>query len=266
MTRLAAWIPAACRAVVGGALAAEPAPAAGAGQGSAAAAAGRELDFVGDILPILTRHGCNAGGCHGAGFGVGQNGFYLSLFGFEPVKDHGRITAAARGRYLDFAAPDESLLLQKPGGVLPHGGGVRLPPDSAAYAAVRRWIAAGAPLGEPDRRALRGLEVEPAERVVKPGEQVRIRVTAVAADGTREDVTALALCESNDAGLAEVAKDDPGLVTTGTVPGDVAIVVRYRDQCGFLALTIPRPTAAAGAFPPPAANGVSYLRLPLNRL
>ena len=210
----------------------------------------RDPDFAAGILPILTRHGCNTGGCHAAGGGVGQNGFYLSLFGFEPAKDHARITTAARGRYLDFAAPDESLLLQKPGGVLPHGGGVRLPPDSAAYATLRRWIAAGAPLGDPAKHALRGLEVEPPARVVRPGERVQAKVTAVYADGAREDVTALARFESNDAGLAEV--DERGAVVAGAGPGDVAIVVQYRDQCGSMALTIPRAASAQGTFPPPA--------------
>lgn len=259
MNRLAACLLAACLlaagvtaawVVVGDVLAAESTSAVGSGQEGASSPIGREVDFVGDILPILTRHDCNSGGCHAAGGGLGKNGFYLSLFGFEPEKDHGRIAAAARGRYLDFAAPDESLLLQKPSGTLPHGGGVRLRPDSSAYATVRKWIAAGAPLGDPARRALSKIEVEPAVRVVKPGEQVRVRVTAIGTDGTREDVTSLARFESNDDAIARVNKEDPGLVTVGKVPADVAIVVRYRDQCGFLSLTIPRPSATVGAFPP----------------
>jgi hypothetical protein len=215
-----------------------------------AVAADREIDFSARILPILTRYGCNSGGCHAAGGNVGQNGFYLSLFGFEPVKDHARITAAARGRFLDFAAPDESLLLQKPGGVLPHRGGLRLPRDSAAYETLRNWIAAGAPLGDPTRHVLRSLEVEPAARVVRPGERVQTKVAAVYADGSREDVTALARFESNDAGLAEV--DDQGVIVANAVPGDVAIVVQYRDKTGSVALTIPRTAPAQGTFPPPA--------------
>lgn len=244
MIRLLAWLAAVSYAVLNGCGVAAASPSV------AAPAAERELDFAAGILPILTRHGCNAGGCHAAGGSVGQNGFYLSLFGFEPAKDHARITAAARGRYVDFAAPDESLLLQKPGGVLPHGGGVRLARDSADYAALRRWIAAGAPLGDPARHALRAIEVEPAERVVRPGERVQAKVTAVYADGSRQDVTWLARFESNDTGLAEV--DERGAVTAGDVPGDVAIVVLYRDHCGFMSLTIPRPAPAEGVFPSPS--------------
>lgn len=215
-------------------------------------AAARELDFASHILPILTRQGCNSGGCHGAGGGTGQNGFYLSLFGFEPVKDHARITEVARGRFLDFAAPDESLLLQKPSGVYPHGGGIRLEPNSAAYATLRRWIAAGAPLGDPRKYPVRAIEVDPASRTVLPGETVRMKVTAVYEDGSREDVTDVARFESNDSGVAAVDAAGTGLVTAGSVPGDVAIVVRYRDQCSFMSLTIPRQKRSGGAFPTPA--------------
>jgi hypothetical protein len=210
----------------------------------------RDIDFVSHIVPILTRHGCNSGGCHGAGAGTGQNGFYLSLFGFEPVKDHERIVGVARGRYLEFAAPDESLLLLKPSGASPHGGGIRLPPDSASYATLRRWIAAGAPLGDPGRYPLRTLEIAPATRILQPREQVRLKVTAVYADGDREDVTATCRFESNDSGVAEVDKEGTGLVTAGDLPGDVAIVVSYREQRGFVSLTIPRPGRSAAEFPP----------------
>jgi len=211
----------------------------------------RDIDFVSHIVPILTRHGCNSGGCHGAGGGAGQNGFYLSLFGFEPLKDHARITEAVRGRFLDFSAPDESLLLQKPSGVYPHGGGVRLAPESASYVTLRRWIAAGAPLGDPRKYQVRSIEVQPAARVVEPGTRMRIKVTAVYVDGSREDVTPLTRFESNDGGVAEVDKDDNGLVTAGDVPGDVAIVAHYLDKCGYTSLTIPRKSRSTGSFPTP---------------
>lgn len=234
------------------ALAARPGPAGEPRPDVLAPTVDRRLDFEAHILPILTRAGCNAGGCHAAGLGVGKNGFYLSLFGFEPTKDYDRITAAPRGRYLDFAAPDESLLLQKPSGTLPHGGGVRLPRDSAAYADLRRWIAAGAPRGDASRHVVRSLEVEPAARIVRPGEQVRPQVTAVYADGSREDVTALTRFESNDTLLAAVDHDRGDVITAGDVPGDVAVVARYRDLCGFVRLTMPRPTPARADFPPPA--------------
>ncbi|GDX96390.1 S-layer protein [Planctomycetia bacterium] len=214
-----------------------------------AGAADRELDFAGRILPILTRHGCNGGACHGAGGGAGQNGFYLSLFGFEPVKDHARITEAARGRFLDFAAPDESLLLQKPSGVYPHGGGIRLARDSKDYATLRAWIAAGAPLGDPQRYRLAAIEVEPAACRLATGAEARLTVTAVYAGGQREDVTAWARFESNDGGIAELEKGHGATVRAGSLPGDTAIVVLYRDKVATVPITIPRVGPAAPAFP-----------------
>src|SRR5438477_5875144 len=86
------------------------------------------VDFANDVVPLLTRHGCNAGGCHGkAG---GQNGFKLSLFGFDPDFDYNALVNEARGRRVFPAAPDHSLLLTKPTGRTPHGGGKRFDPDS----------------------------------------------------------------------------------------------------------------------------------------
>src|SRR5262245_4507993 len=42
----------------------------------------REPTFERDVIPVLTRAGCNAGACHGKA--RGQNGFQLSLLGFDP--------------------------------------------------------------------------------------------------------------------------------------------------------------------------------------
>src|SRR5437763_537964 len=101
------------------------------------------VTFERDVEPILTRAGCNAGACHGKA--RGQNGFALSLLGFDPGVDHDAIVKEARGRRVFPAAPDESLLLRKASARVPHGGGPRLDPGSTAYETVRRWIAAGMP-------------------------------------------------------------------------------------------------------------------------
>lgn len=230
-------------------LAGVPAALAAEGQGTSAS---RDLDFASRILPILTRHGCNGGACHGAGGGAGQNGFYLSLFGFEPVKDHARIVEAVRGRFLDFAAPDESLLLQKPSGVYPHGGGIRLDRNSQAYATLRKWIAAGAPLGDPNRHRLASIEVDPPVCRLAANAEARLRVTAVYVDGDREDVTDAARFESNDGGVAELEKDHKNVVRAGTIPGDTAIVVLYRDKVATVPITIPRSGTDRSPFPPEA--------------
>ena len=99
--------------------------------------------FRKDVLPVLTRQGCNAGGCHGAA--AGKAGFRLSLFGYDPVADHARVTRELRGRRIDLVEPRASLILRKPLLELPHGGGRRLERDSPAYSILDEWIARGAP-------------------------------------------------------------------------------------------------------------------------
>ena len=90
---------------------------------SLAAEEKRPLNFANDIAPILTKASCNSGGCHGKA--SGQNGFKLSLLGFEPQEDYEHIVKEARGRRVFPAAPDQSLLLLKAINAQPHGGGRR---------------------------------------------------------------------------------------------------------------------------------------------
>src|SRR5579863_9139560 len=86
----------------------------------------RPISFVNDVMPVLTKAGCNVGVCH-AKAGGGQKGFQLSLLGFEPAEDFEHLTKEDRGRRLFPNAPDRSLILMKASGQLPPGGGVRLP-------------------------------------------------------------------------------------------------------------------------------------------
>jgi len=79
------------------------------------------INFANQIVPIFTKAGCNAGGCHGKS--SGQNGFKLSLLGFEAGEDYDYLVKEARGRRLFPAAPERSLLLLKGTATLPHGGG-----------------------------------------------------------------------------------------------------------------------------------------------
>ena len=83
----------------------------------------RAVDFSTEILPLLSRFGCNAGGCHGKQ--GGQNGFQLSLFGFDPDGDYLRILREQPGRRIDLAVAESSLLIEKAIGVVPHTGGKR---------------------------------------------------------------------------------------------------------------------------------------------
>ena len=86
------------------------------------------INFANEISPIFTKAGCNSGGCHGKS--GGQNGFRLSLLGFEPQEDYEYLVKESRGRRLSPAAPENSLLLLKGAAILPHGGGARLDPKS----------------------------------------------------------------------------------------------------------------------------------------
>ncbi|OYV82812.1 MAG: S-layer protein, partial [Planctomycetia bacterium 21-64-5] len=119
----------------------------------------RTVSFVNEIVPVLTKAGCNAGVCH-AKAGNGQNGFQLSLLGFEPLDDYEQLVKKARGRRLSFASPDHSLILLKASAQVPHGGGRRLGPSSEGYALLRTWIAQGAPLGSDAEPRLESFEVQ----------------------------------------------------------------------------------------------------------
>ena len=99
--------------------------------------------FLNDVVPVLTRFGCNSGGCHGKL--AGQKGFRLSLRGYAPELDFEWITREGRGRRINPAAPELSLLLKKAVGDVPHGGGRRFDENSDAYCTLSNWIAAGSP-------------------------------------------------------------------------------------------------------------------------
>src|SRR5688500_4080300 len=108
-----------------------------------ASAQPRAADFDTEIVPVFTKAGCNAGSCHGAA--AGRGGFHLSLLGGDPAADHDAIVHALEGRRINLAKPDESLLLAKPTGNLPHEGGIRIEDGSAGEKRLLDWIAAGAP-------------------------------------------------------------------------------------------------------------------------
>src|SRR5262249_8442014 len=144
------------------------------------------VHFANDIVPLLTRHGCNAGGCHGKA--SGQNGFKLSLFGFDPEFDYNAIVKEARGRRLFPAAPAESLILRKATAAVPHGGGRRFTTDNETYQTLLRWIKQGAPVGDASAPTLVRLSVEPRHRIMDRHGKQQITVTAHRSDGSVRDV------------------------------------------------------------------------------
>lgn len=199
------------------------------------------LDFTNDIVPLLSKQGCNSGNCHGKA--IGQNGFKLSLFGFDPAFDYGALVHEGRGRRISAAAPDDSLMLLKPAGGMAHGGGVRFSPDSEPYKLLRQWLEQGAPWGEEDApRAVR-LEVSPAEQIVTGKAEFPLKIVAHFSDGSTRDVTATARYDSQQPMMLEVSAS--GVVTTSGQVGEGAIMVRYGDLVATSHFTQPYGTALA---------------------
>lgn len=195
----------------------------------------RRFNFENDIIPILSRYGCNSSGCHGKA--EGQNGFKLSVFGFDPAADYAALTMEGRGRRVFPAAPDYSLVLAKASGRMAHGGGSRIARNSVEYATMRDWIAAGVPFGSATDPKVVSIRVEPGERLLAMKAQQQLRVIARYSDGREVDVTGHAKFQSNNDGLATVAAD--GLVTAGEAPGDVAIMASYMNAVDVFRAFIP---------------------------
>ncbi len=210
----------------------------------------RSLHFENDVIPILSKFGCNTSGCHGKA--EGQNGFKLSVFGFDPEADHAALTQEGRGRRVFSSEPGQSLLLQKASGGLPHGGGVRIAKGTEEYALLAEWIAAGVPLGDKAAPTVASIHVSPRERVLSPRGQQPLRVVATYTDGRRVDVTAHSKFQSNNEGLGQV--NESGLVTAGETPGDVAIMASYMGAVDLFRALVPLSTTVSPAVALPQFN------------
>ncbi|MFL5339242.1 MAG: DUF1549 and DUF1553 domain-containing protein, partial [Gemmataceae bacterium] len=217
------------------------------GLGRVPAAEPRSYHFENDIEPILSRYNCNSSGCHGKA--EGQNGFKLSVFGYDPAADHAALVKEGRGRRVFPAAPEQSLLLLKASGRVAHGGGVRTPVGSEDYETLRGWIAAGAPVGDPKAPHVVAIRIEPAERVMPMHAGQQLQVMARFSDGREIDATRHAKFQGNNDGLALV--NAAGYVTTLDAPGDVAVMASYLGQVAVfrVMVPIPKPLAASQARP-----------------
>jgi hypothetical protein len=195
----------------------------------------RPLHFANDIVPILTRFGCNAGGCHGKA--SGQNGFKLSLFGFDPAFDYRALVSEARGRRIFPAAPERSLLLTKAAGQVPHGGGKRLVPGSEGYTTLLRWLEQGTPAGPADAPTLKKLEMVPEASILSRHGKQQLAVLAHYDDGSARDVTRQVQYQSNEVPIAAV--DEDGLVRAYSLAGEATIMARYQGQVTVFRATVP---------------------------
>ncbi|NNM30415.1 MAG: DUF1549 domain-containing protein [Akkermansiaceae bacterium] len=166
------------------------------------AAKPRPISFQLDVMPVLTASGCNTGSCHGSA--RGQDGFMLSLFGYDPKGDHFRLTREMAGRRINLSLPEESLLVTKATGRVPHTGGKLFEEGSAYHRTLVQWIRDGAPYDGESVALPVGIEVEPKQYVLA-GSRVRVPLTVRAryADGTDRDVTTLtSFTTSNDNSVA----------------------------------------------------------------
>ena len=193
------------------------------------------LNFTNQVVPVFTKLGCNSGGCHGKL--AGQNGFRLSLLGFEPDLDFMTLVKEGRGRRLFPANPDASLFLMKATGRSPHGGGKKMDPDSDEYKLVRRWIAAGAPWGDEKDPKVTKITVYPEHRVLPRQTKQQFAVYAHYTDGTVEDITRRAQYGSNDTEIATV--EERGLVKTLGMSGEAAVMARYQGMVAVFRATVP---------------------------
>jgi hypothetical protein len=194
--------------------------------------------FVNDVEPVLTRFGCNQGACHGKG--AGQNGFRLSLRGYAPELDHGWIVKEQEGRRVSLVVPEDSLLLRKPLGEVPHGGAKLLDPGSKAHQVLLEWLKAGAPAPVKGESQITGLTV------TSSGAAAAADVQTKKVGGSTRDVTWLTQFASNDAGLVEV--DSHGKLKV-LRHGETAVRAHYQGQVAVQVISVPfdRPAVAQTA-------------------
>jgi hypothetical protein len=189
------------------------------------------VHFASDILPMFAKRGCNSGGCHGKQ--AGQNGFKLSVFGFDPRADHDALAKEGRGRRVFPSSVERSLVYAKAVGQAAHGGGTRMPAESQDAELLREWLKQGMPWGSEGAPFVENISVWPTARTMAPHRnQQQLRVEATYSDGRIRDVTQAAVYTTNQPVIAECSVT--GIVETGQVTGEAAITINYM---GFVDVT-----------------------------
>jgi hypothetical protein len=183
----------------------------------------RKISFRLDVMPVFLRSNCNTGSCHGSA--RGQDGFMLSLFGYDPTGDYYRITRQLSGRRINLAFPDESLMIEKTIESVPHTGGKLFDKGSEYYNSILSWLQAGAPDDPNDIPSPTSLEIYPKQAVLEgKGTTQQFIALATYSDGSTRDVTTLALFETNNAPSAAISKN--GTVTAGN-RGEAFVMARF---------------------------------------
>lgn len=190
-------------------------------------------DFVVDVQPVLSRLGCNQGTCHGSKDGKG--GFKLSLRGYDAIYDYRGFTDDLSARRINRVAPDQSLMLLKASGAIPHVGGQLTQPGEAYYEIVRNWIADGVPFDQESPRVT-AIEVFPKNPILpRANLRQQILVTARYSDGTSRDVTREAFVQS---GNIEIIKEEEGGIVHVLRRGEAPVLVRYEGAYAATTLTV----------------------------
>ncbi len=194
----------------------------------------KPIDFSREIVPILTRAGCNQGSCHGSQYGKG--GFKLSLLGFDPDLDYPTIVKQAGGRRALPVDPARSLILLKPTLVLPHQGGNRLEANSSDYKLIIAWLQDGVPAPTSNDPEVTKVEVFPAERILTPGREQSLVVRATYSDGLIRDVTRWARLQTLNDSIATVS---PTAIVKAAARGETSVMVRFGGQATIARITVP---------------------------
>ena len=212
------------------------------------------VNFIRDVMPVMSRMGCNQGTCHGAN--DGKNGFKLSLRGYDPLYDHRSLTDDLEGRRFNRAAPDTSLMLLKSSGVVPHQGGALCQLGEPYYEIMRAWIADGVKL-ETNVARVASIEVFPKAFVSPlPGMKQQLAVVATYTDGRKRDVTAESFLESSNIEACSI--DKQGLVTT-LRRGEATVLTRYEGAYAASSLICMGDRSGFAWKEPPANNALDTL-------
>lgn len=193
------------------------------------------ISFRNDVMPQLVAAGCASGGCHSKP--DGQNNFQLSVFGFDSGHDYHEIVRDNRGRRISRSAPEESFLLKKATGQIPHEGGKRFGNDSEAYRVIVGWIRQGAPMSGDNEMTLESVTIEPRIQTYAAQSRHQLKVTAGYSDKSTRDVTHLAEYLSQNQEIATI--DRTGLIKVGDTSGEGIIVVRYMGHVDIVRITVP---------------------------
>jgi Protein of unknown function (DUF1553)/Protein of unknown function (DUF1549) len=193
------------------------------------------VSFRLDVMPVFMKVECNR--CHGAA--RGQDGFRLSLWGFDPEGDHYRLTREFPGRRINLALPEASMLLTKADGEAPHTGGKHFEKGSDLYNTLLRWLQAGAPNDPADVAKCTSIELLPNKLLLEsPGQKFKLTVRAHYSDGAARDVTDTALFLTSNESSAKIGAD--GTIVTGQ-RGEAFVMARFATYTvGAQIIVIPK--------------------------